>query len=88
LIGGSTYLDSETNEWVIGQDTCLAITSQFVDQLIPGSAADLALSGGGFVYDLSMMLPKATGRLEFRVARDDWTNNYLVIYADAVSDTE
>jgi hypothetical protein len=86
LIGRNSYLDSDTNEWVIGQDTLVAIALQAVDQCIPGSAADLALSGGGTIYDFYMMLPETTGWMELRVPRDDWMGAYFVFYPDVISD--
>jgi hypothetical protein len=88
LAGGNTYLDKHTNELVVGQDTVWTVGVQVIDQMVPGAAADLVLSGLGTVYDVYMMFPQTSGWMELRIPLDDPIGLYFAFYPDAIPDPE
>ncbi len=59
FVGGNSYFDQRTNEWVYGQDTAVTLLEQVVDVAIPSNKADIPINMVALGYDIG----KATGRV-------------------------
>ncbi len=85
LIGGYTYVDWDNQEFVLGQNTTLALGQQVADNLIPGSStADLAMNVATLGLDVSNYLGGTKPYLETRMSLSQRT---LVIYGQPVQET-